>query len=136
VAIGQAVAEIWRIFPDFSKNGDFSIFQNGVRRHLGVSTFQNVNGRNSQEGQTASSHKISGRSVNRLLRYGDFSILKNVDCRHLGFLNFRNYNDRSGQRGQLTASPRQFSWRSVKPLLRYDDFSIFPRWRLSAILDL
>jgi len=42
---------------------------------------------------------------------------------------------RNGEDGQPSSSC-QISWRSVKPSLRYCDFSIFPRWRLSAILDL
>ena len=40
VTIGQTAAEIWR----------FSIFQDGGRRPLGFSKFQNFNGRTAQEG--------------------------------------------------------------------------------------
>ena len=36
----------------------------------------------------------------------------------------------------ITASLSQISWWSVKPWPRYGDFFIFPRWWLSAILDL
>jgi len=70
VAIGQAIAEIWR----------FLISQNGGRRHLGFLKF-----RKGQEGQTASPCQISWRSVKPLPRYGDFSIFQNGGRRHLGF---------------------------------------------------
>jgi len=46
-----------------SKYGDFSIFQDGGRRHLGFSNFVNFNNRNAQEGQTASPCRISSKSV-------------------------------------------------------------------------
>jgi len=53
--------------------GDFSIFfQDGDRRHLGFLNFQTFNGRNGQEGQTASPRQISWLSVKQLLRYDDF----------------------------------------------------------------
>jgi len=40
VAIGQTVAELWRIF----------FFQDGDRRHVGFLNFGNINGQNGQEG--------------------------------------------------------------------------------------
>jgi len=51
------------IFPDFSKMAIFQYFKMVAAAILEFRHF--CNGRNSQEGQTASSHKISGRSVNR-----------------------------------------------------------------------
>ena len=43
--------------------GDFSIFQDGGRRHLGFSNFVNFNNRKAQEGQTALPCQISSTSV-------------------------------------------------------------------------
>ena len=40
------------------KYGDFSISQDGGRRHLGFSKFQIFNGGDGQEGRTMSPHKI------------------------------------------------------------------------------
>jgi len=54
--------------------GEFLLFQNSDRHHLGFLNFPNFNSRNGQGGQTASPCKISWRSVKPLLRYGDFSI--------------------------------------------------------------
>jgi len=76
-----------------------------------------------------------GQTVADIWRFFGFSIFQDGGRRHLGFLNFRNFNGGNGHEGQ-TASSCQISWRSVKPSWRYGDFSIFPRWRLSAILDL
>jgi len=71
-------------------------------------------------------------AIGQDMRYGDFSIFRDGGRRHLGFLKFRNFNGREGK----TASLCQILWRFVKLLRRYGDFSIFPRWRLSAILNL
>ena len=56
------------------KCGDFSIFQDGGRRHLGFSKFQIYNGRMAQEGWTASPCHIWSKSIEPLRRYDDFSI--------------------------------------------------------------
>ena len=45
--------------------GDFSIFQDGGRRHLGFLKLQIFNGRDAQEGQAASPCQISSKSLNR-----------------------------------------------------------------------
>ena len=52
-----------------SINTNFSIFQGGGRGFL---KFQMYNGRNGQEGRTASPCHISWRSLKQLPRYGDF----------------------------------------------------------------
>ena len=64
VEIGQTAAE----------NGDFSIFQDGGRRHLGFFKFQIFNGRTAQRCRTASSCQIWSKSVKLQPKYGDFSI--------------------------------------------------------------
>ena len=43
--------------------GDFSMFQDGGRRHLGFLKFQIFNDRDCQEGRTASSRQIASKSV-------------------------------------------------------------------------
>ena len=73
------------------------------------------------------------RTVAEIWRFFDFS--KMAAVRHLGFLNFLNYNGRNAQEDE-TASSCQVLLKSVEVLRRYGDFSIFPRWRLSAILNL
>ena len=50
----------------------FRFFQDGGRRHLGFLKFQIFNGRDDQEGRTASSCQISSKSVKLRLRYGYF----------------------------------------------------------------
>jgi len=89
--------------------GDFSIFQDGGRRHLEFSKFQIFNGRNGQEGQTASACQISSKSVKPRPTYGYFSIFRNGGCRHLGFrTKFQIFTCLNGQEGR-TASPSQIS---------------------------
>jgi len=61
----------WRWVKPLPRYGDFSIFQNGDRRHLGFLTFQNFN---SQKDQNASDYQVFWRSVKPLRRYGDFNI--------------------------------------------------------------
>ena len=66
--------------------GDFSIFQDGVRRHLGFWKFQNFNGLSGQEGQNASSCqnfvKID-RNAAEIYQFFNFS--ETAAVRHLGF---------------------------------------------------
>ena len=57
--------------------GDFSIFQDGGRRHLGFWKFQIFNGWDAQEGRTASARQILVKSLKTRLRYGDFPIFQN-----------------------------------------------------------
>ena len=91
---------------------DFSIFQDGGRRHLAFSIFGNFNGRNAQYGQTASIRQILSKSVKPRPRYGDFSIFQDGGHCALGFSNFVNFNNRKAQEGQ-TALPCQISSISV-----------------------
>jgi len=62
----------WKSVKPRSRYCDFSIFQDGGRRHLGLSKFQIVNGRRLKEGRTASPCQIWSKSVGLLPRYGDF----------------------------------------------------------------
>ena len=55
--------------------GDFSIFQDGGRRHLGFLNFCNFNSRNAQGGETVSLCQIAPKSAKPRPKYGDFSIL-------------------------------------------------------------
>ena len=113
VEIDQTVVEIWRFF-------DFP----GSRRHLGFSKFHIFNGRQFQEGRTASPCQISLKSVKLWPRYGDFSIFQDGGRRHLGFFKFKIFNGRTAQVGR-SASPCQIWLKLVKTRPRYGDFSIF-----------
>jgi len=53
----------------------FSIFQYGGRRHLGFYKFQIFDGRNGQEGETASVCQISAKSLEPRPRYVSFNIM-------------------------------------------------------------
>jgi len=53
---------------------DFCDFQDGGRRHLGLSKIRNFNGRSAVGGKYASSCQISSKSVKRLQRYGDLTV--------------------------------------------------------------
>ena len=53
--------------------GDYSIFQDGGRRHLGFFNFQIFNGQTVQERRTASPCQIWWKSAKTRPRYGDFS---------------------------------------------------------------
>ena len=103
-----------------AKFGDFSIFQDGGRRHLGFSKCGNFRGGIGQDDENALPSQISSRSVKRLLTYGHFSIFQDGGRFHLGFSKSENFMDKKAQEGQ-SASPCQISRRSVKPLLRYGD---------------
>ena len=70
--------------------GDFSIFQDGDRRHLGFLKSEIFNGWDAQEGWTASPYQISSKSLKPRLRYGHFTIFKmaaasvcRVSCTHV-----------------------------------------------------
>jgi len=65
-------------------HGDFSIFQDGGRRHLEFLKFRNFNEGQDQEDQSVLQYEISWRWVKALVRYGDYSIFQNDGCRHLG----------------------------------------------------
>ena len=77
---GHILHQRTKIHKDRSKRyGDieiFVIFQDGGRRHFGVSKIRNFNGRSAVGGQFASSRQISSKSVKRLQRYGDLTALK------------------------------------------------------------
>jgi len=62
--------------------GDFSIFQDGGRRHLGFLKVENFNGPAPQEGRTASPCQISWRPVKPLPKYGDFNSNYLPTCPH------------------------------------------------------
>jgi len=49
-------------------------FQDGAGRHFGFLKLQTFNGRNGQEGQTASSCQLFSKSLEPRLKYDDFSI--------------------------------------------------------------
>ena len=55
---------------------DFSIFQDGGRRHLGFFKFQTFNCRTAQEGRNAPQCEIWSKSVKPRRRYGDFWIFQ------------------------------------------------------------
>jgi len=80
--------------------GDFSIFQDGGRRHLGFFKFQIFNGRTAEEVQSASPCQIWSKSVKTRRRYGDFSTFQDGGRRHLGFFKFQISNCRTA-RGRL-----------------------------------
>jgi len=63
-----------RAVKPMRSNGDFSIFQDGGRHHLGFIKFHNFNCRNAQEVHTALLCQISWRSVKLSRRYANFSI--------------------------------------------------------------
>ena len=97
------------------KYADFSIFQDGGRRHLWFSKFQILNGRRLQDGRTASPCQIWSKSVEPLPRYGDFSIFQDGGRRYLRFLKVEIFNGHTAQEGG-TALPRQIWLKSVEPL--------------------
>ena len=121
VAIGPAVAEIWRFF----------YFQDGGCRHLGIFKFEMFNGQTTQQGRAALPCQIWSKSVKPRPRYGDSSIfqdggrrLQDGGRRHLEFLKFENFNGRTAKECR-TALPCQIWSKSVKRWPRYGDFSIF-----------
>jgi len=81
VKIGQTAAEIWQFF-DFSRWRPPPSY--GGRRHLAFLKFQIFDGRNGQEGRTASARQIPSKLVKLQPRYGNFSVF----ARWLLFLNF------------------------------------------------
>jgi len=62
---------------DFYNFGDFAIFQNGGRNHLGILKYPHFKGLHGQKCQTASPFQSLWRSVKPLLMYGDFSFFLN-----------------------------------------------------------
>ena len=103
--------------------GDFSIFQDGDRRHRGFSKFKILNVRNSQEGRAVLPCQISSKSFELRLWYRDFSIFQVGGRRHLGFLKSQIFNARNVQEG-VTASVCQISSKSLEPRTRYVSFNI------------
>ena len=57
------------------KYGDFSIFQDGGRRHLGFSKFQIFKGGDGQEGRTTSPRQISLKLAQTRPRYVSFNVM-------------------------------------------------------------
>ena len=70
--------------------GDFSIFQDGGRRHLGFWKFQIINGWDAQEGRTASVCHILSKSLKPWRRYVCFWFFK-MAAAHAAILYFWNY---------------------------------------------
>ena len=68
---------------------DFSIFQDGGRRHLGFFKFQAFNRRTAQEGRNVPQCEIWSKSVKPRRRYGDFSIFQDSRRPILDFHNFK-----------------------------------------------
>jgi len=71
------------------KYGDFSISQDGGRRHVGFLKFQIFNRRIGQEGRSASVCQILSKSLELRPRYGDFSIFKMATAAILDFQNLK-----------------------------------------------
>ena len=99
VKIGQSVAKILRFF---------SVFQDGGRRHFGLSNPQNFIGWQCPEGIDALFYQISSKSVVPLRRYCDFANFQNGGHRHLAFLKSWNFIGYCGREGPDT-SPCQIS---------------------------
>jgi len=55
-----------------SRDGRFSLYRDGGRRHLGFSKFQIFNDWDGQAGQTASACQFLSKTLKPRLRYGDF----------------------------------------------------------------
>jgi len=66
----------WRSVKPFRRYGDFSISQDGDRRHLGFLNFRNFNSQYGYEVQTESHCQISWRSVIPLQWYDNYSFIK------------------------------------------------------------
>jgi len=77
----------------------FFIFQDGGRRHLGLSNSQNFILCRCLEGQDASLYQISSKLAAPLRRYCDFSNFQDGRCRHLEFLKSQNFIGWRGLRG-------------------------------------
>jgi len=105
----------------------FSIFQDGGRRHLGLSSLQNFIGWRCLEAPGASLYQISSKSIIPLQRYCDFLEFTNGSCCHLGLWNLQNFIHRRCLES-LDASLYQTSSKLVVPLRRYCDFFVFSRW--------
>jgi len=74
------------------RHGDFSIFQDGGRRHLECLIFLNFNGRNPHEDETASLCQISSKSVKPRPKYGNFPIfLQMAAVAAAAILDFQNF---------------------------------------------
>ena len=89
-------------------------------------------------GQTVTRAELRHRAKfrqNQSNRGRDMAIFQDGGLRRLGFLKFQIFNGRDGQEGRTTSTCQILS-KLHEPRLRYNNFSIFPRWRLSAILDL
>ena len=104
--------------------GQFSIFQDGGRHHLGFWKCGDFRGGKAQDGQNASPRQISRRSAKPLLRNGHFSIFQDGGRRRLEFWKCGNFRGEKVGDDQ-SPSPCQISRRSAQQLLRYGHFSIF-----------
>ena len=102
-----SLCQIWsKSLKRQPRYGDFSIFQDGGRRHLVFLKFQIFNGGDGQQGRTTLPRQISSKWVQPRLKYGDFSISQDGGRRHLGFSKFQIFNGGDGQEGR-TMSPHK-----------------------------
>ena len=101
---------------------DFSIFQDGGRRHLGFLKFQAFNGRTAQEDRNVPQCEIWTTAA----EIGDFSIFQDSCRRHLGFSKFQTVNGRTAQEGR-NALPCQLNWveigQTAAEIWQFFDFS-------------
>jgi len=74
----------------------FCDFPDSGCRHLEFSKLRHFNDLSAVQGQYASSHQISSKSIKRLQKYGDLTVFKMAAVRHLGFVKYEFFNSRSG----------------------------------------
>ena len=110
--------------------GDFSIFQDGGRRHLGFLIFLIFNGGNGQECRTTLLCQILSKSLEPRSRYRNVWIFKMAaDV----ILDFKIFNGRTRQEGRTT-SVCQISTKSLQSRTTCGDFLLF-KMAAAAIFD-
>jgi len=119
VAIGQAVAEIWRFF-------DFWRWRPPPCWIFKIWKFWGCEGSRGSKCVTTPNFAAIGQTVAEIWRFFDFSRWRPPPTLISKYGNLRNGNSHKDE----SVSMCQISWRSVKSLLRYSDFSISPIWRL------
>jgi len=70
----------------------FGFFKMAAVAFLDVEIFLNFDGRNAEDGRTASLCQIWSKSFELRPRYGDFAIFEDAGRRYFGFLNLCNFN--------------------------------------------
>jgi len=126
-AIGQTVPEIWRFFL-FFKMAAAAILDFENVEILGVGRLKTAKVRHHVKFRVDRSNRCRDMAIFRFLKMAAAAILdcKNVEILWVGRLKTAKLRHRAKFRVD----------RSNRCVLRYGHFSIFPRWRLSAILDL